>query len=504
MKDCSRREFVVQLGALIAGLSTARPHRAAAMMPRELDNLSAVEAVAAMRRGDIRAERFAQFCIDQWQALKRLNAFVTVDPETVLHAARRADQLRASGAALPPLHGLPIAIKDNIDTAGVATTAGTPALRNNRPHDDAKVLKSLYAGGAILFGKTNMHELALGYTTNNGAFGATHNPYDTTRIAGGSSGGTAAAISARITPAGLGTDTVGSVRVPAALCGIAGLRPSQERYPGVGIVPLSHTRDTAGPMARSIADLILLDSVITGDMSAVQPVPLKGLRLSVVRHYYWSALDGEVERIATASLAKLTEAGAEIVEVEVASLSVDAFKTQRCRSIQLFEMRSDLARYLAEHRAASFNDVMAAIASPTVKTIVDRFIIGSDAPTQAMYEQALRDYRPALQTAFANTFVQNRIDATIFPMTQIPALPIGEEAEFDVKGNKFPLRFLGRNADPGTCAGLPGIVLPAGLASGNLPVGIGLDAPARTDRRLLGIGLSIEQVLGRLPAPALS
>jgi Asp-tRNA(Asn)/Glu-tRNA(Gln) amidotransferase A subunit family amidase len=228
------------------------------------------------------------------------------------------------------------------------------------------------------------------------------------------------------------------------------------------------------------------------------------LRLGLARYYYWSDLDSEVERIAASAVAKLTDAGAEIVEVEVGPLSLDAFKAQRCRSLQLFEFRPDLTRYLVEHDVASFNDVAAAIGSPTVKATVDRFIIGSDAPTRAMYEQALHEYRPALQTAFATTFSEARLDATIFPMTQVSALPIGEEAEFEVRGNRFPLRFLGRNADPGTCAGLPGIVLPAGQTKGDLPVGIALDAPAGADRRLLGIGLSIEGVLGWLPAPALS
>jgi indoleacetamide hydrolase len=505
MTDCSRREFAVQLAALLASLASATSRSAEAMMPRELDNLSAIQAIAAMRRGDINAEKFAQFCLSQWQALKRLNAFVMVDADRVMQAARQADKLRASGAVLPPLHGLPICVKDNIDTAGIATSAGTPALRNNRPANDAPILKSLYGAGAILFGKTNMHELALGYTTNNAAFGAAHNPYDETRIAGGSSGGTAVAIAARITPAGLGTDTVGSVRVPSALCGITGLRPSQGRYPGAGIVPLSHTRDTAGPMARSIADLILLDSVIAADASPVQPVPLRGLRLGVARNYYWSDLDSEVERIATAALTKLTDAGLEIVEMELAPVTIDAFKTGRSRSIQLFELRADLTRYLAEHGGVtSFDELVAAIASPAVKTTVDRFVVGKEAPTQATYEEAMHGYRPAVQNAFASAFSDWRLDAIIFPMTPVPAVPIGEEAEFVVKGTKFPLRFLGRNADPGTCAGLPGIVLPAGLTSGNLPVGIALDAPARADRRLLGIGLGVEAVLGRLPAPVTS
>src|SRR5687768_12271803 len=136
MAECNRRELGIRLGALIAGLAAAAPRLACAMMPRELDNLTAAQAVAAIRRGDVSAEKYAQFCLDQWQALQRLNAFVMVDADSVLQAARRADKLRASGAQLPPLHGLPLAVKDNIDTAGIATSAGTPALRNHRPRDD--------------------------------------------------------------------------------------------------------------------------------------------------------------------------------------------------------------------------------------------------------------------------------------------------------------------------------------------------------------------------------
>jgi len=503
MAECNRREFGVRLGALIAGLAAgSRP--AGAMMPRELDNLTAAQAVAAMRRGDVTAEKYARFCLDQWQALKRLNAFVMVDADAVLEAARRADKLRASGVPLPPLHGLPLAVKDNIDTAGIPTSAGTPALRNHRPRADAPILKSLYGAGAILFGKTNMHELALGYTTNNAAFGATLNPYDDKRMAGGSSGGTAAAVAARIVPAGLGTDTVGSVRVPSALCGIAGLRPSQGRYPAAGIVPLSHTRDTSGPMARSVADLILLDSILASDASPVSPIPVKGLRLGIARDYFWADLDSEVERVASAALAKLTDAGAQVVEIEPPPLPADAFATGRCATIQLFELRPDLTRYLTEYANVDFGEVISAMASPMLKAMVDRFFVGADAPTQAIYEATMREHRPLLQKTFANAFAQERLDAMIFPMTQVAALPIGQEEQFEIKDRRFPLHFLGRNADPGACAGLPGIVLPAGLMNGNLPVGIALDARAGGDRRLLGIGLGIESVLGRLPAPAMA
>jgi mandelamide amidase len=494
---------MTRLSALVAALGGV-PRTASAMMPRDLSNLTAVQAVGAMRRGDITAEQYAQFCLMRAEALQHLNAFITLDPEAVLEAARRADRRRAAGEPLGPLHGLPLAIKDNIDTAGVITTAGTAALRRHRPRSDAPVLAPLYAAGAILLGKTNLHELAYGYTTNNGAFGPTRNPYDPQRIPGGSSGGTAVAIAARIAPAGLGTDTNGSVRVPSALCGIAGLRPSAGRYPGAGIVPISHTRDTAGPMARTVADLVLLDSVVTGDASPVEPVALKGLRVGVARGYFWADLDAEVERIASAALAKLVDAGVQIVEVDFAPLPADAFKTRRCRAIQLTETRPDLARYLEQHGPSlSVEAVAREIATPGVKSVFDRFIFGPEAFTPAQYEAALHEYRPALQAALATSFRDGRLDATLFPMTQVPALAIGQESEFEVRGARFPVLYLGRNTDPGSCAGLPGLALHAGMTRDGLPVGIALDSAAGTDRRLLGIGLSIEQVLGRAPAPPL-
>ena len=257
-------------------------------------------------------------------------------------------------------------------------------------------------------------------------------------------------------------------------------------------------------MARSVADLVLLDSVITGDASPVEPVPLKGLRFGVARGYYWADLDAEVERVANQALSKLMDAGVELVEVDLAPLPADAFKTRRCRSIQLFEMRPDLTRYLAaQDGAPSFSDVAAAIGSPPVKAGLERLVLGPDAPSPEMYEQAMHQYRPSLQAAFAETFKGKQLDATLFPMTQVPALPIGQDTEFEVKGDKFSIPYLGRNADPGACAGLPGICLPCGLTASNLPVGMALDAPAGADRRLLGIGMSVEHALGRIPAPAL-
>jgi mandelamide amidase len=232
-------------------------------------------------------------------------------------------------------------------------------------------------------------------------------------------------------------------------------------------------------------------------------VPLKGLRVGVARGYFWADLDSEVERITSVALARLTDAGVQIVETDFAPLPADAFKTRRCRAIQLTETRPDLDRYLEQDGSSlSVEAIAREIATPGVKSVFERFILGPEAFTPAQYEAALHEYRPALQAAFATSFRDERLDATLFPATQVPALPIGQETEFEVRGAKFPILYLGRNTDPGSCAGLPGLALHAGMTSDGLPVGIALDSAAGTDRRLLGIGLSIEQVLGRAPAPA--
>ena len=498
----SRRNFLSRGSALAAALAAAGiPAVASAMMPRDLGNMGAVQALRAMRRGDVTAEQYAGFCLERAQALEGLGAFIALDPARVMAAARAADRWRIEGKPLGALHGLPIAVKDNIDAAGYATTAATPALRNNRPDRDAPVLARLLEAGAIVLGKTNMHELAFGYTTNNSAYGTARNPYDSSRSPGGSSGGTAVAVAARIAPAGLGTDTVGSVRVPAAMCGIAGFRASVGRYSAEGVVPLSHTRDTVGPMARSVADLILLDAIMAGDAVHADKVSLRGLRLGIARAYYWTDLDAEVEAIAMAAVAKLQNAGVEIVDIDLVSLPADAFETRRCRAIQLYEVRSDIGKYLARTGTAiDFEAVAAGISTTAVKTEFERFVLGPQAPSRENYDAVMAEYRPGLQAAYREAF-EHGLDAIVFPMTQVAAQDVGSEVEFEANGRKFPMFYLGRNADPGSCVGLPGVSLPAGLTAAGLPVGIGLDGPFGTDRRLLAIAAAVEGVLGRIPAP---
>ena len=286
------------------------------------------------------------------------------------NAARSADQQRQHGERLGPLHGVPIALKDNFDTADFTTTAGTPALAAHRPTRNAAVVQRLLDAGALILGKANMQELAFGPTSNNAAFGPVRNPYDRSRIPGGSSGGTAALVAARLAPAGLGTDTGGSVRVPASLSGVVGFRPTTLRWPQDGIVPISHTRDTAAPIARCVADCALLDGIVTGDPTSLAPINLEGLRLGVPRGHFWDDLDAEVEAILADALARLAAAGVVLVEGDMADVA--ALDAAAGFPVALYEFVTDLDRYLAGHATGlDFAGVAAQVKSPAVKKVVD-------------------------------------------------------------------------------------------------------------------------------------
>jgi mandelamide amidase len=242
-----------------------------------MTELTATAAVQAMRNGDVKAEDYARALLDRAQALANLNAFRTLDREMVLEAARSADKARAAGQTLGMLHGLPIPVKDSVNTKAFPTSNGTRALREFKPKDDAAVLKPLLYQGAILMGKTNLHELSYGWTSNNEAFGPVRNPYDPQHVPGGSSGGSAAAVAGRMAPLAIAEDTLGSIRVPASMCGLAGLRPSFGRYPDDGIMPLTVNKfDQVGPLARSVADLLLFDSVVTATVAGFRAAPRRG------------------------------------------------------------------------------------------------------------------------------------------------------------------------------------------------------------------------------------
>lgn len=466
----------------------------------ELLALTAVEAIAQLRDGGLSAERYAAVLVAQCQRHRDFNVFIDFDAERTLAAARDADRHRDNGRP-GALHGLPVVIKDNIDVVGTATTAGTPALRSNRPQRHAPVAEALFTAGAVLLGKTNMHELADGITCNNAAFGPVRNPYAPALIPGGSSGGTAAAIAARMCPAGLGTDTGGSVRIPAALCGIAGLRPTSGRYPNAGIVPISHTRDTAGPMARTVADVALLDALITGDDPALPARPLAGLRIGVPRHPFYDDLDAELAAVIAAALARLQDAGCVLVEADIADL--DRLSAPAAGAISYYEQSRDLDAYLAAAGSAlTTREIAREIASPDVRAIFATDVLGPQAVTKDAYRAAMQVHRPRLQAAYRDHFRRYDLAAIALPTTALPARPIGEDATVQLNGRAVPTfaTFL-RNTRVMTTAGIPGLTVPAGLTAAGLPVGLELDAPAGTDRALLSLGLAVEALLGRLPAP---
>jgi indoleacetamide hydrolase len=483
------------------GLAAARPR---GTRHNELLDLTAREAVAALRAGDLKARTYASALLARARSLKQLNAVLSHDRDQVLAAAHAADRRRSKGAALGPLHGLPIVIKDNINTRALATTAGTPPLIDNRPRRNAEVVRRLRAAGAIVLAKTNMNELALGVTSDNAAFGPVRNPYDPTKIPGGSSGGNGCAVAARIAPAAIGTDTAGSVRIPAALCGIAALRPTVGRYPRTGnpdavtdIVPISYTRDTPGPMARTVADVALLDAVITGRPVRLVRRHLRGVRLGVDRRNFFEDLDPKTESVIDHALRRIQARGAVLVEIEVQGLQ--SLNAAVGVPVAFFEAGIALPKYLAKsNTGVSLEELVAGIASPESRFLAS--LIG--AIPESTYLDALHAHRPRLQAAYRHAFKGSRLDALVFPTTPLPARPIGQDTTVELNGAQVATDSVyTRHTDPGSNAGIPGLNVPVGLTRGGLPVGLGLDGPTGSDRGLLAIGLAIEEEFGSLPAP---
>ena len=468
----------------------------------ELLELSAVDVVAKLKNGELTAERYAAAILERCQQGNKLNAFITLPRDQVMEAARAADRLRLSGAKLGALHGLPVPVKDSLNTKDMPTTGGTPALRNFRPKEDAPIVRALLGAGAIILGKTNLHELSFGWTSNNLAFGAVHNPYDVQRIPGGSSGGTAVAVAARMAPLGVAEDTEGSIRVPAAMCGIAGFRPTTGRYSTVGAVPISPLFDQVGPHARTVGDLALFDSVVTGDWGPLSPTELKGTKLGVGRKYWFAGLDAEVERVTNEALKKLETAGAEIVDADVPELArlIESITNQ----VQLHDVRFALAKYLEEYGAGvTFDQLISKASADIQRDFRDLLPGGKLFVTEAEY-QAVRDqHLPKLKEVYRQYFARTGVAAVVFPATMIPPPLIGEDVEVSIGGKKVAFETaVARNIAPGSTAGLPGLVLAAGT-SGGLPIALEFDGQAGSDRSLLALGLSIERVLGKIPAPRL-
>lgn len=467
------------------------------MADNALIDLTVTQALEGLARKSFSDLEYVDALIAQSEKSRDLNAFVSYDWDALRAAARRYDQ---GDGVYGRLGGIPLALKDNINTTTLTSAAGTTVLRGFTPATNAPVVNALMAEGALLGGKTNMHELAFGVTTNNGATGASRNPYNRDYIPGGSSGGTGVAVAQRIMPAGLGSDTGASVRLPAALCGIFGFRPSMGRYSTKGVVPCSAIRDTIGPMTRTVEDAVLLDAVITGEPGPFLPIDLKGVRLGVPRKYFYENLDSEVARIAEGFLDRLAAAGAVLVETEVEN--VGALNAAFSFTICLYEFAHNMQDFLREQGyRLTLQDLCDGIGSPDVKGVVASQL-GSDAISDAAYREAITVQRPLLLRAYADCFARSRVEALVFPVSPVPARPIGEDETIELNGKRVSTIFTYiQNTDPSSNTGLTAASIPAGLTAQGLPVGMEVDGPSGTDRRILGIARSIERLIGTLPKP---
>jgi mandelamide amidase len=471
---------------------------------------SLAEAARQVCRGEVKSETLVSDALARAKAVSALNAFVTIDEAGALAAARSADAAQRSRAC-PPLLGVPIVVKDNIEVAGLPATAGTPALKGYVPKADAPVMKRLRKAGAIVVAKTHMHELAFGISGWNPAFQSgpepgVRNAYDTSKSAGGSSSGTGAAVGARVVLAGLGTDTGGSVRIPCAFNGCVSLRPTVGRYPGAGVAPISHTRDTVGAMAAGVADVALMDSVIRGAtrVKPLKPVPLRRVRLGLVKEFL-ANMDADTQVAFNNALDKLKAAGVQVVEVQMPRLT--ELNNAISFPVAMYEAHDDMVAYLkATGSGVTLAALAAQAASPDVKgtyqgLVIPRKLPGPDntlVDAAPAYAAAMKSARPKLKALYKRTFNMNGLDALIFPtVPQVAFAARPESSSVQV----FMAAI--QNTDPGSNAGVPGLQIPIGLgATSRLPIGLELDGAAGSDRRLLGIGLAVEAVLGRMPAPS--
>ena len=416
-----------------------------------------------------------------------LNSYLSVTADRALEQARHAESEIRAGRSIGPLHGVPYAAKDLLDTKGIRTTVGSRILADNVPADDAAIVEKLSAAGAILLGKTGLHEWAYGITSSNPHFGPVRNPWDTERIPGGSSGGSAAALAAGLCSFSLGSDTGGSIRIPAALCGIAGLKPTFGRVSRRGAFPLGHTLDTLGPFALTVRDTALAYQAIAGpdraDPTTVdKPVELprfdaepslKGVVIGVPRTLYYERLDPAVDSAVQSALRVLTGLGAQLREVAVPDIDL---ANSLHRLILLAEATSVHHRRLEERREEFGDDVRALLDQ-------GRLVSASD------YLNAQRQ-RKRFCREFAR--VLEKVDALVMPAVPIPTARIGE-LEVEVNGRLENVRLATtRNIRALNLTGLPVLSVPCGFHSDGLPIGVQVVGAAFDERRVLEIGHAYE------------
>ncbi len=463
-------------------------------------NSSLAELSAALAAGKLSSVELTQMFLARIARRNgELNAFITVDKEGSLAGARRADEARVCGAA-GPLNGIPIAHKDIFCTQGMLTTCGSRMLSNFRSPYDAHVVERFAAAGAVLLGKTNMDEFAMGSSSETSWFGPVRNPWDTTRVPGGSSGGSAVAVAARLAPAATGTDTGGSIRQPAAMSGISGLKPTYGVVSRYGMVAFASSLDQAGPMAKSAADLALLLNVMAGfderdstslerqreDYARDLDKPLDGLNIGLPREYFGEGVDADVAARVREAIRELEKLGARTVEVSLPNtrLSLPSYYVLAPAEASSNLSRFDGVRY--GHRAAQYDDLLdmyrksrAEGFGPEVKR---RILIGtyvlSAGYYDAYYLQAQK-LRRLVARDFAAAFAD--CDLIMGPTAPGTAFPIGAKTGDPVQMYLNDIFTIAVNL-----AGLPGMSIPCGFDARGLPVGLQIIGNYFSEARMLG------------------
>jgi aspartyl-tRNA(Asn)/glutamyl-tRNA(Gln) amidotransferase subunit A len=493
----------------------------------ELTRLSAAELAAAMAASEVSAEEVAQAHLDRIEEVDGLvRAFLHVDVEGALAAARRVDADRAAGRDLGPLAGVPLAMKDVVVTEGLPTTAGSKILEGWIPPYDATITRRIKDAGIVMLGKTNMDEFAMGSSTENSAFHPTHNPWDLGRIPGGSSGGSAAAVSAFEAPLGIGTDTGGSIRQPAAVTGIVGHKPTYGGVSRYGLIAFSSSLDQAGPFGRTVLDAALLHQVMGGhdpldSTSIPQSVPpvvaaaregaqadLSGVRIAVVRELGGEGYQPGVLAAFQEAVATLRDLGATVLEVSCPHFD---YALAAYYLIAPSECSSNLARFdavryglrVGDDGNRSLEEVMSltreAGFGPEVKR---RIMIGTYALSSGYYDAyygQAQKVRTLISRDFAAAFEQ--ADVLVSPSSPFVAFGLGERVDDPMAMYVNDLCTL-----PASLAGTPAISVPCGLSDG-LPVGLQVMAPALADDRCYRVAAAFEAAYvranGRLQAPDL-
>jgi aspartyl-tRNA(Asn)/glutamyl-tRNA(Gln) amidotransferase subunit A len=472
--------------------------------------LGAAEIQRRIARRELGAEEVMRAHLERLQALEpALGAFLSLDAERALARARELDRSLAAGAPAPALAGVPLAVKDILHVAGFATSCGSRLLAGYRPPFQATAVVRLEAQGAIVVGKTNMDEFAMGSSTEHSAFKPTRNPWDAARVPGGSSGGSAAAVAARMVPLALGTDTGGSIRQPAALCGVAGLKPTWGRVSRFGVVAFASSLDQVGPLARHVEDLAVAASALCGHdpqdaTTASETVPdfaaalgrgARGLRVGVPRRFLERGVEPDTLARFEESLAALAAAGAIVEDVELEHLE-HAIPTYYL--VATAEASSNLARYDGVRygvRAAGASNLRQLYGETRDQGFGDevkrRILLGTFALSSGYYDAfylRAQQARALIRRQFEAAF--EACDAIATPTTPAPAFRFGEKSRDPVQmylADVFTV--------PANLAGLPALSLPCGLAGG-LPVGLQLVGRRFDEEALLRLGAAFQATTG--------